>query len=183
MISFDLALAKLLSPLHEGRTLSLDPNDSGNYTPSGELKGSKFGISAKIFPSLDIANLSEADAGDIYRKSYWQPEFEGIADHQVGDADRNYRLGQAIVDMAFDSAVSQGVTTSIRLMQLALSKIVAGPLAVDGRFGPRTLEATNAADPLKLLTTFTHLRIGSYRHDPGWIRYADAWTARSFDWF
>ena len=40
-----------------------DPNDSGGQT--------KYGISKKAYPDLDIPNLTIAQAMEIYRKDYW----------------------------------------------------------------------------------------------------------------
>jgi hypothetical protein len=42
-----------------------DPDDPGKET--------KFGISRKSYPDLDIANLTEDQAIDIYRRDYWEP--------------------------------------------------------------------------------------------------------------
>lgn len=56
--------------------LSLDPDDPGNYTGGavgkGELKGTKYGISAAAYPHLDIRNLTVEQARELYRKDYWQ---------------------------------------------------------------------------------------------------------------
>lgn len=51
-------------------------NDAGNWTGGvvgeGELKGTKYGISAASYPHLDIKNLTMAQADAIYRTDYWQ---------------------------------------------------------------------------------------------------------------
>lgn len=55
---------------------SADPKDAGNWTGGepgkGELRGTKYGISAAQYPQLDIANLSLAQARDIYERDYWR---------------------------------------------------------------------------------------------------------------
>ena len=52
-----------------------DRRDRGNWTTGvigkGELKGTKFGISAMSYPKLDIKNLTRAQAAEIYRRDYW----------------------------------------------------------------------------------------------------------------
>lgn len=51
-----------------------DPRDKGNWTKpdyKGELKGTKYGISALSYPHLDIRNLTKAQALDIYKQNYW----------------------------------------------------------------------------------------------------------------
>lgn len=80
--SFDKAMPWMFQ--HEG----------GMTTDTGGL--TKYGISQKAHPGLDIANLSKDDAAEIYHKEYWR----------AIDADSlppNMRLA------AFDSAVNQGV--------------------------------------------------------------------------
>jgi hypothetical protein len=55
--------------------LSMISNDPGNWTGGavgvGQLKGTKYGISAASYPTLDIQNLTKAQAMDIYRRNYW----------------------------------------------------------------------------------------------------------------
>lgn len=52
-----------------------DSRDRGNWTSGeigkGELKGTKYGIAAHVYPKLDIKNLSKGDAIKIYRRDYW----------------------------------------------------------------------------------------------------------------
>jgi len=54
-----------------------NPRDPGNWTGGkpgvGELKGTKYGISAASYPHLDIADLTWEQASDIYRGDYWEP--------------------------------------------------------------------------------------------------------------
>jgi lysozyme family protein len=54
---------------------SNNPGDPGNWTGGavghGEVRGTKYGISASAYPALDIANLTEAQAEEIYRRDYW----------------------------------------------------------------------------------------------------------------
>jgi hypothetical protein len=53
-----------------------DPNDPGNWTGGavgiGELKGTKYGISAASYPDLDIVNLTVPEASVIYERDYWR---------------------------------------------------------------------------------------------------------------
>ena len=62
-MTFDQCIEHILDS--EGR-FTLNPNDKGNYTPSGELKGTKYGISARMYPKLDIKNLTLEQAKLIY---------------------------------------------------------------------------------------------------------------------
>ena len=61
---------------HEGG-LSLDPNDRGNWTSGkigrGQLRGTKYGVSAMSYPDRDIANLTLDDVQAIYAAAVWTP--------------------------------------------------------------------------------------------------------------
>ncbi|MCH9838000.1 hypothetical protein K0U83_20225, partial [bacterium] len=65
-----------------------DPVDRGGKT--------KFGISQRAYPKLDIANLTEQQAAAIYKRDYW-------------DAINADSLPEGIRELAFDAAVNQGV--------------------------------------------------------------------------
>ena len=45
----------------------------GRAVNSGELRGTKFGVSASAYPTLDIADLTLETAQEIYRHDYWMP--------------------------------------------------------------------------------------------------------------
>jgi lysozyme family protein len=60
-----------------------DPNDPGGET--------KYGISKKSFPRLDIKNLTIEQALDIYRSVYWQP---------LALDNLNFALGFVVFDCA-----------------------------------------------------------------------------------
>ena len=88
-----------------------NPNDSGNWTGGkvgeGELKGTKYGISASEFPALDIVNLTEAEAQAIYKSKYWLVLYEAIKD-------------QFITNKLFDLGVLFGQGTAIKILQTVL---------------------------------------------------------------
>lgn len=97
-----------------GETAELDPNDPGGLT--------KFGISQKAYPSLDIAHLTRDQAKEIYRRDYWL-------------ACKCDDLPRALAISVFDTAVNQGTTKAKRLLQMALAT------TIDGVIGPKTIEA------------------------------------------
>jgi lysozyme family protein len=111
---------------HEGEALDLTPGDRGNWTGGaigvGELKGSKFGVSAMSYPTVDIANLSLADAQAIYHRDYFVP---------VGGD----RLPGPLALLAFDAAVNSGVGNAARWLQRAVG------VPDDGAVGPQTITA------------------------------------------
>lgn len=124
---FDAALA--ITAETEG-VYSVDPDDPGNWTGGrrreGELKGTKYGISAASFPNLDIKNLSFDDARKIYRDQYW---------NRAGCPN----MPPLLAAIVFDSAVNNGVGRAVRFVQQQIG------LAEDGAFGPKTREALFAA--------------------------------------
>lgn len=77
-----------------------NPKDKGNWTGGavgvGELKGTKYGISAAAYPALDIKNLSELEAREIYHRDYWIRA-------KVGD------LPTALAALHMNAAVNAGV--------------------------------------------------------------------------
>jgi lysozyme family protein len=62
LLMFDLIIAKILQ--HEGGYVN-DPDDLGGET--------KYGISKRTFPNVDIKNLTRKEAIEIYRKTYYEP--------------------------------------------------------------------------------------------------------------
>lgn len=103
-----------------------DPGDPGNWTGgaigAGELRGTKWGISAAAYPTLDIAALTISAAAALYRPRYW--------DVIAGDA-----LPVPIGLIAFDCAVNQGPGIAARILQQALGVVA------DGVVGPVTVAA------------------------------------------
>jgi lysozyme family protein len=55
--------------------LSVDARDPGNWSGgkihAGELRGTKFGISAAAYPNTDIRNLTAEQAANITKIDYW----------------------------------------------------------------------------------------------------------------
>jgi lysozyme family protein len=119
-----LAIGTVLA--HEGG-YTFNPADPGGET--------KFGICKRAYPNLDIKNLTEDGAKEIYQRDYWQ--YDGI-------------LNQDVATKVFDLAVNMGPPTAHRLLQMALNG-VGQHVTVDGVLGTQTLTATNGADPESLL--------------------------------
>ena len=113
---------------------TMDPNDPGGET--------KYGISKKAFPNLDIKNLTVEDAKKIYRIEYW-------------DACSCDDLPTAFAISAFDMAVNQGVTKAKRTLQMALG------VDVDGIIGPVTMAVAAGADRYRV-KKYLALRLAEY---------------------
>lgn len=150
MSGFDDALALILD-LEGGGKITDDPADPGGLT--------RWGISQRAYPDLDIRNLSRDEAAAIYRRDYWQP---------MGCD--GYPYVTAL--MLFDCAVNQGLPTAARLAQAAAG------VAVDGIIGPRSRAAIAAAHPVAFTAQIAVARLDRYRHAGGANRFFRGWAAR-----
>ena len=135
---------------YEGRVYENHPDDTGGPT--------KFGISQKAYPNLDIASLTEAQAKEIYRRDYW--------DRIKGDL-----LPTPIAAALLDCAVNQGVPTAIKLFQSMMD------LVVDGDFGPKTIRAAQTTTNWDVHMFQLH-RARQYMKTNGVKIWADNWGYR-----
>ena len=148
--AFDRAFDHVIG--HEGGYVN-DPRDPGGET--------KFGISAKAYPDLNIKTLTVEDAKRIYFSDYW---------HKAGC----YMLPAGLAYAVFDAAVNAGVGRATRWMQEAVGTVP------DGRIGPATRAAISASmrNPLAVLETLNAIRLKHYmslsnmtdRFGLGWSR-------------
>ncbi len=136
MADFDSAIVKTLAR-EGGARYTETPGDSGGAT--------KYGISKRAYPQLDIRNITEQQARDIYRADYWNAV--------QGDAIRS----QEVAENIFDTAVNMGTGRAVRITQMVL-----GLSPVDGNLGPATLAAINAADPARFVADYTLAKIARY---------------------
>lgn len=157
-MNFDQCFARLID--HEGG-LSLDPSDSGNWTGGkvgkGELKGSKYGISAASYPHLDICNLTLDDAKAIYRRDFWG---------------RSDELPEAVRFDFFDAAVNSGPRQAAKWLQRAAGA------ADDGKIGPATLAACRAMSGDALAKRFNGYRLAAMTDMSGWPTQSKGWARR-----
>lgn len=89
--------------------------------PGGETK---FGLSKRANPDLDIKNLTIEQAKAVYRKRYW-------------DAIKGDQLPYPLSAFLFDAAVNQGTDAAIRLLQKTTG------VTQDGVMGLQTVVAAN----------------------------------------
>lgn len=151
MADFKVAVESLL--LNEGGYVN-DPTDPGGET--------KYGISKRSFPHLDIAALTELDAMNIYRHEFWK--FESVAD-------------QDVANKLLDMSVQFGLSRAVRFLQNILN------VNSDGIFGAITLKGVNLVDSHWLLQ---ELRIASatayaiaISRNTSLVRYVNGWMRRA----
>lgn len=159
-MNFDQAFERLIG--HEGKFTD-DRNDKGNWTGGkigkGQLRGTKYGISAAAYPTLDIFNLTLADAKAIYKRDYWD---RAEADEYDG----------AIAFQLFDAAVNHGIENAVRFLQRAVG------VADDGDVGPITLKAIKAMTVTDVLMRFNAERLYFYTTLSSWPTYSAGWARR-----
>ena len=122
----------------------------------------KFGISQKAYPSVDIAGLTLEQAKDIYRRYYWN---QCACD----------QLPTPFSIAVFDTAVNQGVGKAKRLLQLSLD------VTVDGVIGDKTIAAAHKASRYRV-KRFLAERQTSYARlmadKPELLQFALDWSYR-----
>ncbi len=166
----DSKIAVAITIQHEGG-FQKDPGDPGNWTggfdanenPIGELKGTKYGISAHEFPDLDIENLTVEQVVEIFVTKYWNPLYTQI-------------VNQSVANKISDLGFLLGVGEVVEILQIVLN------LSKDGAFGSRTLAAVNAAEPVSLLraykTACVSHAIGVANARPSERKYLTGWINR-----
>lgn len=140
-----------------------DPRDSGNWTGgkvgSGHLRGTKYGISAASYPTLDIASLTVEQAINIYRRDFW-------------DKLRLDELQPGVRFDLFDMAVNSGLTGAAKILQRAVGVVD------DGVIGPKTIAAARALTSDKLDKRLNGYRLRHLCGCSAWPAYGRGWVER-----
>lgn len=147
MADFANAVAALLT---SEAGLVDDQADHGGQT--------NFGISAMRFPEVDIAQLTQARAIDLYRAQFWNPLYDLLPDQPVAN-----KVLEITVHMAHDAArpFYAGRMKGIELVQRACRALGDRAIVIDGLFGPQTLQALKLERPEALLAA---IRVEQGRH-------------------
>jgi lysozyme family protein len=157
MADFDIAIVKTLAR-EGGSKITDDPSDHGGVT--------KYGISSRAYPNVDIRNLTEQQAREIYKRDYW--------DRVCGDD----ILHQDLAEVIFDGAVNMGEKTTIKLLQSAMEMNT-----IDGIFGSKTLNCVNGLPPDDTIKSFILLKIARYvkicETDASQKKYFFGWIRRT----
>jgi len=119
-------------------TLAWEGGTSDHASDQGGL--TKYGISQRSYPALDVLNLTLEKAKLIYLRDYWNPI-------------RGSELPHPVALVLFDLAVNSGVRTASRALQRVLN------VQVDGIIGPKTLAAALQKDSIELAKLIIDSRI------------------------
>jgi lysozyme family protein len=128
-----------------------DPQDPGGET--------RYGISKRAYPAEDIAGMTPDRAKVLYFRDYWGP-----AGCDAAPSALKFHL--------FDCAVNSGVTTAIKLLQKVVGE------TQDGILGPRTLQAVQSANALRLVPRFNGARLELMTSLPTWPTFGKGWAKR-----
>jgi lysozyme family protein len=164
---FRKAIAVIISA-HEGGFQNRT-DDPGNYR-NGELVGTKYGISARSFPALDIPNLTIQQAEEAYYESYGRFDL-------LNDA----RIENKVLDLAVNmQRFGHGPATMI--LQQAINDS-GGTCEIDESFGPNTASAANACEPAQLLENVAKRALDYYQrveeHHPEEAAWFKGWEKRA----
>jgi len=147
-MDFNVAFIRLLG--HEGRYVN-DPADPGGET--------NWGISKRSYPNVDIKNLMEEGAREIYLTDFWNrinadKLFDGVA----------YQL--------FDFAVNSGIETAVRYLQRAVG------VADDGHWGPHSQAGVDARTESDLIMLLNAERLDFMTRLKNWPDASRGWARR-----
>lgn len=140
-----------------------DQKDPGGKT--------KYGISQKSFPNLNIEKLTKEQAAGIYKKHYWDPHpfYEEIKSPQV-------------VLKLFAAGINMGQKYANICMQRAVRSFKY--LEADGIIGPKSLEAINSISHKELIPAFNSECAGRYRmlcaKNPSLKKFVNGWLNRAY---
>jgi lysozyme family protein len=118
---FNKCMVVVLDDFHEG---------GGRLVNSSSDKGgvTRWGIASASHPDVDIINLTQEQATDIYYKEYWTPmKVESLSDPNL-------------ILNVFDHGITSGPQTSIKLLQRLVQT------TPDGGIGPITIESVSSFD-------------------------------------
>ncbi len=146
---------------------SADPDDPGGAT--------RFGISSRSFPDVDLDSLTLQGAKDLYRREFWEkPGFDRLPFDDLAVK-------------VFDAGVNMGTGAAGKLLQRSLNDIGSNEsellVTVDGDVGPQTLAAITQVDKDRLMSAFVirmKKRYGDVaRANPKTTKFLRGWMKRA----
>ena len=157
---FERAIEVVLG--HEGSGSAVHPNDRGGLT--------RFGISQRWNPDIDVLHITREQAIEFYWERYWKA--------------KNYDwLPPAIAVKVFDLSTNLGEQSVVRCLQRAL-RACGYPVKIDGILGPKTAGAALNANPLALLAALRSEAAADYKlivaNDMSQAAFLTGWLNRAY---
>ena len=147
-------------------------NEGGYVNSSADPGGeTKYGISKRSYPNLNIRQLSLKDAQKIYFCDYWlKGKFEQIPDENVAS-------------QLFDLSVNLGIRATTIVLQRALRSVGIN-VVEDGLLGAQTLSGVIFSKPSNLLAAIKSEAAGYYRliaaKNPQQQKFLNGWLNRAY---
>lgn len=148
------------SPAFEAAFTILIGHEGGYVSNAADPGGeTKYGISKRSYPQVNIANLSEDDARQIYKRDFWDKL-------ELDNCD------PALALIAFDAACNNGVSAATKWLQAAVG------VTADGVIGPATRAAIAKANVQAAITNLHGARIDMMAKLPTWSTFGGGWSKR-----
>lgn len=147
-MDFETAIERVLG--HEAGYVN-DPNDPGGET--------KWGISRRSYPHLNIKELTREGAKGIYHRDFWLRL-------------RADKLSDGVAYQLLDFAVNSGIETAIRYLQRALG------VADDGHWGPVSQAAADQTPEHVTIMRLSAERLDFMTRLKNWPHHGRGWARR-----
>ena len=136
-MSFDEIIDIVLQ--HEGGYVN-DKDDMGGET--------KYGITKRFYPHLDIKNLTKEEAKEIYYKDYWIPS-------------KANKLPSELQYPYFDCVVNTGQSRAVKILQKACNNRNTFDIKEDGLIGAATISAAKKLEADRFISYRILLILGA----------------------
>jgi lysozyme family protein len=138
------------------------PSDPGGRTNLGVTQATWENWVGRESDEAEMRGLTPEKVEPLYKKKYW-------------DAVRGDELPTGISYLLFDFAVNAGAGRAIKLLQTAVG------VTPDGGFGPMTMAAVLAVDPVELIEKFSQAKEDFYRSLTQFPVFGKGWLNRVAD--
>ena len=138
------------------------PSDPGGMTNLGVTKATWENWVGRESDEAEMRGLTPEKVEPLYKKKYW-------------DAVRGDELPMGLDYLMFDFAVNAGAGRAIKTLQTAVG------VTPDGGFGPMTMAAVQAVDPVDLIERFSQAKEDFYRSLNTFATFGKGWLNRVAD--
>jgi lysozyme family protein len=138
------------------------PSDPGGMTNLGVTKATWEGWVGREVDEAEMRGLTAEKVEPLYKERYF-------------DAVRGDELPMGLDYLMFDFAVNAGAGRAIKTLQTAVG------VTPDGGFGPMTMAAVQAVDPVELIERFSQAKENFYRSLTTFSTFGKGWLNRVAD--
>jgi lysozyme family protein len=138
------------------------PSDPGGMTNLGVTKSTWENWVGRESDEAEMRSLTPEKVEPLYKKKYF-------------DAVRGDELPMGLDYLMFDFAVNAGAGRAIKTLQTAVG------VTPDGGFGPMTMAAVQAVDPVELIERFSQAKEDFYRSLNTFATFGKGWLNRVAD--